>query len=318
LGRLFHTEKDISTMRLTYLVQTADDGQRAVDVLTRCTGMSRLLAKKIRLYGQLLCNGQPHRMIDCVKAGDVLVANDSNDVIMSSLHNIELKPVPGAQICFQDPWLVIMGKPANLVTHPSYLHEARSLTSLLADQPLHPVNRLDRDTSGVVVIALNGHAHHVLSSHPMQKIYLAVVHGRLPATAGLIQAPIRRAAGSIMLRETHPDGAAARTIWQELHYFRQTNVSLVRFELLTGRTHQIRVHSRSIGCPLLGDGLYGNQEKCDDPASLDRLIGRQALHAASIRFRHPISGQLTRVSARLPDDFIGLMREIYRRERQTV
>jgi 23S rRNA pseudouridine1911/1915/1917 synthase len=237
---------------------------------------------------------------------------------LSSLHNIELRVVPDAQTCFQDPWLLVIGKPPNLVTHPSYLHETRSLTSLLADRPLHPVNRLDRDTSGVVIIALNGHAHHVLSSHPMQKTYLAVLHGRLPSTAGLIQAPIRRSEGSIMLRETHPDGAAARTLWHELRYFRKTDVSLVKFELLTGRTHQIRVHSRAVGCPLLGDGLYGLQENRADPASLDPFIGRQALHAACIRFRHPISGQLMRVSARLPDDFRNLLREIYRRERLPV
>jgi 23S rRNA pseudouridine1911/1915/1917 synthase len=300
-------------VQLAFLVAKADHGRRAVDVLVSRTGMSRLMSKRIRLYGQLTCNGRPHRMIDPVYEGDALVANDSPDCGPDG----GLRPVPGIQVCFQDAWLAVLGKPAGLVTHPSYLHDKKSLTSLLSDKPLHPVNRLDRDTSGVVLIARNGHAHHVLTRHPMQKTYLAAVHGRFPAVSGVIQAPIRRSCGSIILREIHPDGSPARTIWHELHYFSHSGVSLVRLELLTGRTHQIRLHCLAAGCPLVGESLYvcsPSGEK-QTPDSLDSLIGRQALHAASIRFRHPVSENMIRLTARLPDDFRILLKELYRREK---
>jgi 23S rRNA pseudouridine1911/1915/1917 synthase len=297
-------------VRLVWQIQMADHGRRAVDVLIQRTGMSRLMSKRIRIYGQLTCNGLPHKMIDPVYSGDLLVAVD----LSGAGPGLDLRQVPDVQVCYQDIWLAVLGKPAGLVTHPSYLHEKIALTSLLSDQPLHPVSRLDRDTSGIVLIARNGHAHHVLTRHPMRKIYFAAVHGRLPAAAGLIQAPVRRSSGSIIRREIHPDGSPARTIWQELHYYKSSDVSLVRFELLTGRTHQIRLHSASAGCPLIGDSLYGKAFLPDEPDSLDALIGRQALHAASILFSHPVSGQPMRFTARLPDDFRQLLRELYRRE----
>jgi 23S rRNA pseudouridine1911/1915/1917 synthase len=299
-------------MKLIVRVEPTDDGHRAVDVLIRHTDMSRLLSKKIRLYGRLTCNGQPHRMIDPVRSGDLLVAEDQRDADSQAV----LHDVPDIPIRYADDWLIVAAKPSGIVTHPSYLHESRSLTSLLADRPLHPVGRLDRDTSGAVLIALNGHAHHVLSSHPMRKTYLAVLHGRLPVPHGLIQAPIRRSQDSIMLREIHVDGSTARTLWRELRYFAKSNTSLVLFELLTGRTHQIRVHCQAAGCPLVGDGLYGRAAPQNASRSWDRMIGRQALHAAAIQFQHPVSRQQKRVTAPLPEDFRNLLRQLYQREHQ--
>lgn len=296
-------------MELEIRVMQTEDGQRAVDILARRTGMSRLLCKKIRLYGELLRNGRPHRMIDPVAAGDLLIARYHPEGGFAA----DLRPVPGVAVRYLDDWLLLAAKPAGMVTHPTYLHETGSLTGSLADQPLHPVSRLDRDTSGLVLIALNGHAHHVVGSHPMRKYYLAVLHGRLPATDGLIQAPIRRSAGSIMLREIHPDGAAAGTIWRELRYFPHSDCSLVRFELLTGRTHQLRLHSQACGCPIVGDSLYRRKGDGDE---WDRLIGRQALHAACLDFRHPILGTDLRITAPLPADFLNLLAALRRHERR--
>ena len=221
---------------------------------------------------------------------------------------------------FLDDWLMVVSKPAGMVTHPTYLHEKGSLTSSLADYPLHPVSRLDRDTSGLVLIARNGHAHHVIASNPMKKTYLGLIHGRLPGGAGLISLPIRRSENSIMLREVHPDGAEAQTRWRELFYFAKSDVSLVSFELLTGRTHQIRVHCKASGVPLIGDGLYGwpgDPEKAGQPGSeLDCQIGRQALHAASLSFLHPVSGNIIKLTAPLPSDFISLLQTLYHRHHQ--
>ncbi len=295
-------------MEIQYQATPADHGQRAVDILVRRTGMSRLLCKKIRLYGRLLCNGRPHRMIDPVSAGDFLTASYTPGNHTSD----RLKTVPGVEIRYLDDWLLAAAKPAGMVTHPTYLHEKGSLTDLLADYPLHPVCRLDRDTSGLVIIARNGHAHHVISSHPMHKRYLALLHGRLPAPAGLIRASVRRSPTSIMLREIHPDGAEARTIWQELRYYPASDISLVRYELLTGRTHQLRLHSQACGCPIVGDTLYGGSDREADV--WDRMIGRQALHSASLQFTHPLTGRPILVTAPLPDDFRSLLAAIRKAE----
>ncbi len=283
-------------MEIIYLVTSADHGLRAVDVLIAKTGMSRLQTKRIRLYGELLNNGKPWRMIDPVQAGDCLVARTADEQ-----HPKEpLRQPPNIGFLYQDEWLVVLNKPAGLVVHPTYLHERGTLTDLLSDQPLHPVTRLDRDTSGLVLIGLNGHAHYVITQHPMQKIYWGLVHGRMAEREGMIDAPIGRAPGSIMLRQVTPDGAPARTLFRELHYFPQSDISVMRFELLTGRTHQIRVHCQSTGHPLVGDSLYGRIG--ENATELDLQLGRQALHAQSLQFYHPHRCVTITVKAPLPQD----------------
>lgn len=283
-------------MEIVYLVTDSDHGLRAVDVLIAKTGLSRLMSKRIRLYGELLKNGQPWRMIDPVAAGDRLVARTAGHTD----HPEPLRQPAGIGFVYQDDWLVILNKPAGLVVHPTYRHETGTLTDLLSDQPLHPVSRLDRDTSGLVMIARNGHAHYAVMQHPMTKIYLALVHGRLADSQGLIDAPISRDPASIIKRRVDPAGALAKTRYRVLHYFPVADVSTVEFELLTGRTHQIRVHSLAIGHPLVGDTLYGHTGS--EQTALDIQLGRQALHARSLGFIHPLSKQPLQVHAPLPPD----------------
>ncbi len=148
-----------------------------------------------------------------------------------------LRQPAGIDFIYQDDWLVILNKPAGIVVHPTYRHETGTLTDLLSEQPLHPVSRLDRDTSGLVMIARNGHAHYVVMQQPMKKTYLALVHGRMPERQGLIDAPISRDPDRIIKRRVDPSGAVARTLYREVHYFPAAAVSTVEFELLTdGRT----------------------------------------------------------------------------------
>ena len=282
-----------------------DDGCRAVDVLCRRTGMSRLMAKRIRIHGRLTCNGRFQRMIDRVRPGDVLEASLPSE----KEKPVSIRDIPDAPFVYRDQWLLVVAKPPGMVIHPTYLHHEGSLTHQLSDLPLHPVIRLDRDTSGAVLIALNGHAHHVLTQNKMEKLYIGLVHGKMRGRLGLIQAPIGRVAGSIMLRQVSADGAPAYTTWQVIRYYPEADVSLVRFKLLTGRTHQIRVHCRSIGHPLVGDGLYGWLET-NRATLLDRLIGRQALHAAQLRFIHPETFRHIRVAAPFPEDFRQLLRKV--------
>ncbi len=292
-------------MELHYQVTAQDHGQRAVDVLVNRTGMSRLLCKKVRLYGKLSCNGLPHRMIDPVQAGDLLRASYSPD----GLGPVRLQPAPELSILYQDEWLLAVNKPAGLVTHPSQGHSQGTLTDLLSDRPLHPISRLDRDTTGLVLVGLNGHAHHVICQKPQEKIYLALVHGRLPEKSGLIDAPIRRAADSIIKREIHPEGAKAKTLWQELAYYEKWQISFLKLQLLSGRTHQIRLHLQFCGCPLVGESLYAGP---DQPGDLDLVIGRQALHAAAGSFYHPTSGKRIKLAAPLAPDFRHLLEQLRR------
>ena len=287
-------------MELVYRATDEDHNQRAVDVLTRQTGMSRLMTKKVRLYGTLLCNQRPHRMIDRVSRGDLLVARYP----AGGMKNPVIAAQAGIPVLYQDDWVVVVAKPAGLVTHPSFKEDKSALTRLLSEDALHPISRLDRDTTGAVLLGLNGHAHYVVTQHKQTKHYLAVLHGRLPAGAGLIQAPIKRAPDSLIKRMVHQDGAQARTIWRTLGYQAKHDVSLVQFELLTGRTHQIRIHAMACGCPIVGDTLYHLDR---EPDELDQLAGRQMLHAWQIAFGHPVSRETIRVRAPVPSDMRRVM-----------
>jgi RluA family pseudouridine synthase len=163
---------------------------------------------------------------------------------------------------------------------------------------------------------MNGHAHHVISSHAMDKSYVALVHGKLPQKSGIIDLPIGRDPNSIMLRRIDENGSSAQTIWTSLHYFKRSNVSFVKYKLITGRTHQIRLHSKSIGHPLLGDWLYGIEETAaDTDKQVDKFIPRQALHAASLTFTHPETLKEITVSASLPKDFKEALAQLYRAEK---
>jgi 23S rRNA pseudouridine1911/1915/1917 synthase len=308
-------------LRIQYFVTESDQGQRAVDVLRKNTGMSRMMSKKVRLYGSLLCNGEHCRMVDKVNAGDILVA----EYWPHGRSSGDLKNDPKLPVIYKDDWLVIVNKPAGMVTHPTYLHDRGSVTDRLADHPLHPIIRLDRDTSGVLPVALNGHAHHVITKMKMEKTYVALVYGKMPEKSGIFDQPIGRHPTSIMLRLISDEGKSAKTIWRLCYYFKASDVSFIQLKLVTGRTHQIRVHCQAAGHPLLGDGLYGicadlsehnppTAFNHDERISLERLFSRQALHAASLKFTHPQSLQEKTVNAKLPNDFIAALKYLWEKE----
>ena len=165
----------------------------------------------------------------------------------------------------------------------------------------HPVHRLDRQTSGLVLIAKEAHVQHLLSAHnAIERIYLAVIEGKLPEPCGTIDAPIARRPGSIIERMVSPAGKCAVTHYATLA--ERGGLSLLALRLATGRTHQIRVHLAHLAHPLLGDDLYGGRT--------DR-IARQALHAHRLRLRHPSRGEEITVHAPLPADMSVFFPEIY-------
>lgn len=286
-------------MEISYTTIEADHMAKAVEILRNRLGFSGQLCKRVRLYGSLLCDGIPHRMIDPVPAGSSL--------LISYLAEDELDPktvltdTNDIHIVYQDEWLLVADKPAYLLTHPSFLGETRALTTLLTDKTLHPVSRLDRNTSGLIVLAKNAFGHDQLVKEQMHKLYIGFVHGRMPESQGVIDAPIARSPGSIITREVHPGGQASKTYYRVLAELRYENGSLyqvVSFRLETGRTHQIRVHAKYLGHPLIGDSLYLE----DELDASDLALGRQALHAATLGFVHPLTKNAVSLHAKLRPD----------------
>lgn len=223
-------------------------------------------------------------------------------------------PVPmELDIVYEDEDLLVINKAANLPIHPSQGHHDCTLANGVADyyarkgEPFvyRAVNRLDRDTTGLLILAKHALSAAILSrmvaEREIHRQYLAVVSGRLEGN-GTITAPIARVEGSTIERcVDFEQGDAACTHYQALVYNRELDCTLVSLWLETGRTHQIRVHMKFIGHPLPGDFLY-----CSDY----RYIKRQALHSFCLEFRHPITKKELRFEAPLPDDMKLLIENI--------
>lgn len=209
-------------------------------------------------------------------------------------------------IIYEDEALLILNKPAGIPVHPSILHYTNSLSngvkyyfdSINLKKKIRPVNRLDRNTSGIVIFAKNQYVQECLiyqmQTKEFKKFYLAVVEGHLEKLEGTIDAPINRKENSIIERCVDENGERAVTHYKILKRNFDRNYDLVECMLETGRTHQIRVHFSYMGHPLIGDTLYGNASK---------YISRQALHAYKVEFVHPISHKLMQFTAEVPKDF---------------
>lgn len=201
-------------------------------------------------------------------------------------------------IAYEDDFLLILDKPAGMLTHPTVNESGSTLYDLVAayyqqkniTAAVHPVSRLDRNTSGLVIFAKEPIIQHWLSQQDIGKEYLAIVNGSLPQNAGIIEAPIARKEGSIIERCVHPDGKYAKTAYKVIAC--NKNKTLLQVRLFTGRTHQIRVHLAHIGYPLFNDNLYGT------PGPQQR----HALHAFKLSFIHPVSDQPLEITRALPED----------------
>lgn len=201
-------------------------------------------------------------------------------------------------IRYEDEALLIVNKPPGILVHPTTKEDENTLSSQIGlyyrkqgwQLNLHPVSRLDRNTSGLVVFAKLPEIQGQLIKQGMQKEYLALVTGTLPDVHGIIDSPIARKPGSIIEREINPAGKPCKT---EYWLVEAGSLSMIRCRLYTGRTHQIRVHLASIGCPLWHDNLYG---KMQGPPL------RHGLHAYKIAFVHPWTQVIMEVTSALPDD----------------
>jgi 23S rRNA pseudouridine1911/1915/1917 synthase len=243
---------------------------------------------------------------------------------------VEAEAIP-LKVLYEDRHLIVVNKPAGLVVHPAAGNYSGTLVNALLHRcpdlsgiggVLRPgiVHRLDKDTSGVLVVAKDDPAHRSLSDqfrkHTAERRYMGIVFGQL-ADEGQVDAPVGRHPTHRKKMSARPrKGREARTHWRVLERFRSFN--LAEFRLETGRTHQIRVHLSSIGHPILGDPLYGGRKRLAsvEPPPLRQglqRLKRQALHAASLGFVHPVTGEALKFASSLPEDIleaVGLLRRM--------
>lgn len=281
---------------LTYTVPRSYDGRTVKFCLKHGLSLSDGAISRIRWQTDgVTVNGVFAPMTAAVRAGDVLAVPVGDTRPGGAFSPVELP----LEVLYEDADLLILNKPAGLAVHGKSERGDVTLGSILAarygpEMVFHPVNRLDKDTSGAMVVAKSGYVHdrlrRMLHTPAFQREYLAVTVGAPDPAAGRIDAPLGKI-GDGWKRGMVPDGQPAMTEYETLQT--RDGLALLRVTPHTGRTHQIRAHMAYLSCPLLGDKLYG---------TADERISRHALHSARIRLTHPITGEIINVSADLPED----------------
>jgi 23S rRNA pseudouridine1911/1915/1917 synthase len=320
----------------TVTVAAADAGERLDRVLAAHGTLSRTRLKALILAGEVAIGGRTirdpgHR----VNVGDTI-----------SVHVPPAEPAAPAgepiplDIAYEDDDVIVIDKPAGLVVHPAAGNRTGTLVNALIAHcgpslsgiggVMRPgiVHRLDKDTSGLLVVAKHDHAHQALSAQfadhgrtgPLARQYLAFVWGVPDRPRGTIDAPLDRHPHARDKMAVRPGGRAAVTHWQVLERYagqdRRPVASLLACDLETGRTHQIRVHLAHIGHPLLGDDVYGPGFKTKTahlgPAARESLasLARQALHAHMLVFEHPATGEIMQFRSELPPELARLRHDL--------
>ncbi len=287
------------------VVDAEQQGMRLDQLLGPALG-SRARAARLIGAGRVTVDGRVVQKRHLVSAGErVVVADLERAQQLQGAH----AAAPGAEVQFEIPYedehLLVVDKPAGVVVHPARGHQLGTLAQALADRAAGGddphragiVHRLDRDTSGLLVVAKSEEAHRrlrrLLQERELRREYLALVDGTPPARSGTIDAPIGRDRGDRLLHSLDTDSPReARTHFEVVEAL--GSATLLRVVLDTGRTHQIRVHMRAIGHPVSGDRSYGGSERFG--------LQRQFLHAARLAFPHPITGEPVDISSPLPPE----------------
>lgn len=288
---------------IRYTLTKEDEGLYIKELLRRRLLFSSRLVKKIKVEGEVFLNDKPAKILYKGKCGDVLRAVYPEEESYFEPQNIPI------EIPYEDEDLLVVNKPAGLIVHPTKNFQDGTLANAISwhinergdHYKLRFVNRLDMNTSGLVIVAKNAHAQDFLS-HEMDadrvvKKYLAVVYGKI-SESGTVNAPIDKDPNHVARRMVTPTGYPSVTHYSLLENFGD-EYSLLELKLDTGRTHQIRVHMTYLGHPIAGDDLYGPVCGYNE---LPEDMQRQALHAAHLEFTHPVSGKLISVDAPLPYD----------------
>lgn len=297
---------------VTFRAAPSDAGE-TLGVFLRKQGVSRhILTTLKRTRKGILLNGEP------VFTNRLLSVGDQITIFLRETEPpspVEALPLP-FPVIYEDEDLLVVDKPSGMAIHPSQGHHDNTLANAAAWHfqqkgeafVFRCLNRLDRDTTGLLILAKNALSASILSAmlqkRQIRRTYLAAVEGTLPES-GVIDAPIGRVPGSLIERRVDPEGGdAARTRYRRLLFRQlplpgggQQTCSLAAIRLETGRTHQIRVHMKSIGHPLAGDTLYHPETQ---------LLSRQGLHSCELDFLHPITGKGMHFFSPLPRDMAAL------------
>jgi 23S rRNA pseudouridine1911/1915/1917 synthase len=294
--------------RMSVVVPETAAGHRADRFVADASGLSRSYVQRLIAEGRLTADGQALRANAALRSGTELVL----DVPEPRQWDIEPEDIP-LSVIYEDDDVLAVDKPAGLVTHPGPGHPSGTLVNALlarADRSSYGgiggvekpglVQRLDRDTSGILVVAKNdaaqAHLMGLLKARRMKKRYLALVGGTVGAQLGRIEAPIGRDPRNRLRMAVVPDGRAAVTGYRVRERFERW--TLLEVDLVTGRTHQIRVHLESIGHPVAGDPVYATGSVRTGPPGLERLF----LHAWQVEFPARTTDRLIRLTAPLPPE----------------
>ena len=296
--------KPLKNYHLTFHVTFEENGMILREFL-RKQQISKTALTDIKFGGgAILVNEKEETVRHMLQTGDTV------DVFFpKELPSEEMKAenIP-LTILYEDKDVLLINKPSNMNSIPSREHPTGSVANALLHyyeingigSTVHIVTRLDRDTSGVMLIAKNRFVHHLFSlqqrQHEINRTYFAIAHGQVEGDAGTIDAPIGRKNDSIIEREVRADGQRAVTHYEVIK--KANEYTFIRLTLETGRTHQIRVHLAYLGHPLVGDDLYGGKRD---------VISRQALHSEEITFFHPIKKETVHMEIPLPEEFNKLL-----------
>lgn len=307
------------TIEKSFLHGTAENGtvkeKTVLDYLKQHLRLSSgMITRLKKIENGILLNGKKVTVREKLRANDILDLK-LEDMPEEENANILPAPIP-IDILYEDDDVIAINKPAGIPTHPSRNHFTDTLANGLAYHyerkgipfVFRAVNRLDRDTSGIVLVAKNRTAAWRMSQqmqeHRIKKTYISVIHGIIEPESGEIHANIKRKLPSIIERHVCPDNEGDYACTKYKRISCGNNSSMVEVYPITGRTHQIRVHFAHIGHPLIGDTLYGTS---DD----SKLIGRQALHCSKLQF-FASDGSKTIVEAPLPEDIKLLTGELFK------
>ena len=275
------------------------------EVLKSYFFISDRLLTKLKNNKRIFLNGNTEYVTKQISIGDFISVNIDFEEESENIVPINMN----LNIIYEDDSLLIIDKPPFLPVHPSASHYEDSLSngikyyydSINLKRKIRPVNRLDKNTSGIVIFAKNEYIQECLIKQMKSKLfvkeYIAILDGHMETNTGIIDAPIARKEKSIIEREISNNGDTAITHFEVIKNFEcdSKKLSLVKFKLETGRTHQIRVHSKYIGHPILGDSLYGKKSE---------LINRQALHAYKVSFIHPITKEKITIKSNIPSNML--------------
>lgn len=281
-----------------HTVTKEEEGKEVKDIMRMHFDFSSRLRNKIKREKLVFLNGEVTQGWYKVAVGDVVSVDLPEEKSNFPAQDIPLYPV------YEDDDLLLLNKQPGLIVHPTKGHPVGTVANALMHyQEIHHqswkirfVNRLDMDTSGLLIVAKNAYCQNDLTNqmkgNHLKKTYVAIVSGVIEEDSGTVDLPIGRPDPIDVRRGVMADGAPSVTHYKVLERFR--NYTLLELKLETGRTHQIRVHMSHIGHPVLSDHLYGEEKPY--------IIERQALHAKELTFQHPATGESMTVTAPLPED----------------